>query len=166
MSQILIPYINELRRFVVKAKKNAWAGDRGEVAPERAGFKEHKFSEGEWHYRDSYVGFYCAPGQEIVRFREVPVWAMSYDGDMLKEHWGNLDLARQTFAFLKQALMEVDESLPFRGPPIFERKEGKWIYLNNECYGNIERFTGCENIKHNNQLVFTQNYIGGLVISK
>ena len=95
MKSLLVTDVNELRSFLVEAKKSCYAGDGREATPQRPGFKELDFSRGDWNYRDSYVGFFCAPGQEIVRFHDVPIWAMSYDGGMTDELQGDVDLAKR-----------------------------------------------------------------------
>lgn len=166
MSSRLILDTKELARFLVRAKKNAWAGDRGKTQPERAGFKEYIFTDGEWSYRDSYVGFYCAPGQEIVRFQEQPVWTMSYDGGMAQEFWEDENFARETFVFLKKALLQVEESMPFRGPERYE--ESNLVYKNCLIDGDIRRFEGEESIisTSTDALIFQQKYIGGLIVTK
>ncbi len=153
----------DLARFLVKAKQNAWAGETNEAVPTRRGFKRHSFVDGDWEYDDEYAGFYCAPGQEIVRHKGLPVWAMSYDGGMFEENWGNLDLARETFRFLREALLAVEARAPYRGPKVMKR--GSWLYLN-DSQGDISRFDGIERIFHDNAELFRQKFIGGVIISK
>ncbi len=157
--------LEELAKFLVKAKKNAYAGSGKEITSQRPGFKELEFSQGEWNYRDSYCGFFCAPGQEIVRFQDIPVWAMSYDGGVSKiVRTDNTDYAKRIFSFLKKALSKVTEANPFRGPEVFE--EENFCYINDVEDGNITRFKGVEHILEKDIEVFRQNYIGGLIISK
>lgn len=167
MSKVIIPDLNELAAFLVRAKKNAWAGDINEVGPIRPGFKRHVWKEGNWEYEDEYAGYYCAPGQEFARFQGKPVWAMSYDGGMEKEHWGDTDYTGLTFRHLKKALLLVTQDRPFRGPEEF--REGDLIYTC-EVEGDIERFRVKEKISENvgpwNYILFKQNCIGGLIISK
>lgn len=166
INNIAIPDLKELARFLVKAKKSAWAGEGREIEPQRPGFNELEFIEGDWNYRDSYVGYYCAPGQEIVRFKGRPVWAMSYDGGTRMPDWGNLDYARYIFGHLKKALLLVTEDIPFRGPSEFV--EGELSYRC-DLQGSITRFNGSEWIKDDaSELIesFRQNYIGGLIIPK
>jgi len=155
--------LEELAKFLVKAKTNTYAAGGKEIAPQRPGFKELEFSEGDWKYRDSYAGFYFAPGQEIVRFKEQPIWTMAYSGGMLPEHHGHQDLAKLTFAFLKKALMLVKESKPFRGPDKFDEAGFAYLALNE---GDITEFKGVELIWQKGNLVFKQNYIGGLIVPK
>ena len=74
--------VDELAEFLVRAKIAAYAGDSAEVEAERPSFKELEYEEGPWYYRDSYTGYFCAPGQEIVRYEGSPVWHMCYSGGM------------------------------------------------------------------------------------
>ena|SRR3989338_66399 len=155
--------LDELARFLVKAKTTAYAGDGKEISPERPGFKELKFSEGIWHYRDSYSGFFFAPGQEIVRLSTKPVWAMAYSGGMRPEYHGNTEFAKQTFGFLKQALLKVEKTRPFRGPYNFSAENFEY---RDGSEGNITDFRGTERILHDKKEVFRQYYIGGLIVPK
>ena len=169
--------IGELARFLVKAKVAAYAGDGGAAKRiERPGFKELEFSEGDWHYRDSYAGFFMAPGQEVVRFKDVPVWAMAYAGGMLAQYRPDchpnitkdtsdamVGFAKQTFSFLKESLRNVPLEQPFRGPPRFEN--GLWRY-ENVINGCIDDFNGQEWVFFKHTVVFRQEYIGGLIVSK
>ncbi len=65
--------LTELKKFLVEAKKHTYAGGGKETTPQRPGFIELEFSKGSWYYRDSYCGFFQAPGQEVVRFNGKPV---------------------------------------------------------------------------------------------
>jgi len=154
--------LEELAKFLVKAKVQTYAGDGKEIKPQRPGFKELEYKEGDWDYRDSYSGFFMAPGQEIVRFRNKPVWAMAYSGGMIKDY-KKLLLAKRTFSFLKEALALVPLNAPFRGPKKLTKKNWKYI---NSIKGDLTDFKGNEKIYHNNKLIFEQNYIGGLIINK
>ena len=100
----------ELKQFLVKAKTCTYADEGKEVKPQRPGFKELEFLKGDWKYRDSYSGFFMAPGQEIVSFKGQPVWAMAYSGGMVKDHRKDKDFAKQTFTFLKKALLRVERT--------------------------------------------------------
>ena len=155
--------LEELAKFLVKAKSNTYAGDGNKISPQRPGFKELEYIGGNLEYRDSYSGFYLAPGQEIVRFKEKPVWSMAYSGGMVPEYHKNKDFAKQTFKFLKKALLRVEESRPFRGPEYFQ--EGDYEYINSN-EGTISDFKGTEKILYKGKEVFKQNYIGSLIIHK
>ncbi|MFH1174551.1 MAG: DUF5680 domain-containing protein [archaeon] len=153
----------ELAAFLVEAKKATYAGNGTEVTPERPGFKELEYSQEKWNYRDSYVGFFSAPGQEVVRFQGKPVWIMSYSGGMRPLFNTNIVYAKEVFAFLKRCLLLIPEDSPFRGPKLHE--EGDWKYTNN-VQGDLSYFFGYESIFHQSELVFRQQYIGGAVREK
>lgn len=155
--------LEELARFLIQAKSEAWAGDGKEIPPQRPGFKELGYVEGPWEYRDSYAGYFMAPGQEYVRFQGQPVWMMAYSGGMSPEQRGNKSFAEQTFTFLKKALKMVEVTRPFRGPDNFH--EGEWEYKDSS-EGNITDFRGTECILYQGKEVFRQHYCGGLILSK
>ena len=77
--------LKELAEFLVEAKKATYAGDGNEVKNiERDSAKELFYIKRGFEYRDSYFGFFSAPGQEVVRFKGKPIWAMAYSGGMKK----------------------------------------------------------------------------------
>ena len=153
-----------LAQFLINAKKQTYAsGDAKRVSPQAPGFKELEYTEGDWNYRDSYSGFYRAPGREVVRFKGKPVWDIHYVGGMKLGCYDDEQLAKNTFAFLKKALMLVKESKPFRGPERFQ--EGDYEYLCN-VEGDITDFKGRERILFKEKEVFVQDYFGGLIIHK
>ncbi|MBS3157555.1 hypothetical protein J4442_05295 [Candidatus Woesearchaeota archaeon] len=163
--------LEELAKFLVRAKKATYAGEGMEATPERPGFKELEFIEGDWIYRDSYVGFFRAPGQEVVRFRGEPVWTMSYDGGMMLDFRDDVAFAGETFSFLKKALLQVPEDAPYRGPKGQLVGGRGWVYENGLSFGSdITDFIGHEKIwaqiGGKSEVVFAQRYIGGLVIPK
>ena len=158
--------LDKLSRFLVKAKKGTYASLNGmKIEPERPLHNELEFSEGDLYYRDSYVGFFQAPGMEEVRFGKdgETIWTMTYSGGMLAEYQENVDFAKEAFGFLKKVLTLIDEKMPYRGPERLE--EGDWEYVN-EVEGDIKRFIGHEKILFKGKEVFSQDYIGGLVIDK
>ncbi|MCD6229240.1 MAG: hypothetical protein J7K00_00360 [Candidatus Diapherotrites archaeon] len=155
--------VEELAVFLVNAKINTYAGDGKEVPPQRPGFKELEFRQGDFEYRDSYAGFYFAPGQEVVRFKEKPVWLMAYNGGVKPEYVGDYDFCREMFDFLKQALRKVGKKRPFRGPEKFHAGDFEYV---DESEGDVALFSGTERIFSKGKEVFRQYYIGGLIIDK
>ena len=155
--------LEKLAEFLVKAKKNTYAGNCAEVESQRPNFKELEYKEGNFEYRDSYTGFFLAPGQEVARFKGNPIWVMSYSGGMREAHRDDKKFAHEVFNFLKKALSNVTKEIPFRGPERFD--EDNFTYLN-FIEGNIEDFTGLETISYTKEEVFRQRYLGGLVKNK
>lgn len=153
----------ELEKFLYNANQNGYAGDAPEITPQRPGFSELEYQEGDWLYRDSYAGHFFAPGQEVVYFKNEPVWAMAYAGGMRFEYHGNEEVTHKMFVFLKKALLAMDPSKPFRGPEKFE--EGDMRY-ESALSGDIKDFTGNEKIYLDDKLVFEQNFIGGIIVGR
>lgn len=167
--------LNELANFLVKAKKGGYAGSE-EKRREADGSKTFTFQEGNFHYTDNYAGSLQAPGNEIVRWQRADgqrIWHMAYSGGMLKWFYDKEELTQETFKFLKEALMNVTPDLPFRGPERYVTKGGNQkrnFTYNMSVRGNLERFSGNENIVEfqgsSGRFLFTQDFIGGLVIPK
>ncbi len=155
--------LQELSCFLVKAKRQTYAADGKELPPQRPGFRELLFQEGQWEYRDSYCGFYYAPGQEVVRFAGEPVWTMAYSGGMLPKHHGNYEFAKEAYTFLKNALSNVTASRPFRGPSRLQ--DGDWRYADSNV-GDVKQFSGRERIYCKGKLVYEQHYCGGMIVQK
>lgn len=153
--------IEELKKFIFAPSNSYFSGNtKFEDHPERAGFFEIVAKEGEWEYRDSFVGHIRSRGMEVVRYKGQPVWTSAYGGGMTK---GQEGLADQTFEFLKQAVQSKSEnSDSFRGPEIF--KNGNWIYSYRQ-EGDVEEFNGYEEIQYNGQVVFFHKIIGGTVLN-
>ena len=155
-------WLKELAGFIVEANCNTYAADGGEVTPERKGYKELEYSRGLWRLRDSYTGYFRAPGMTTVYFKEKPSWTMAYGGTgQLEGHEG---IVKPTFTFLKKALMKLSLDMPFRGPA--EYIEEDWKYTFNLIRGDITDFIGEEEILKSREKVFAQTVIGGIIIPK
>ena len=158
--------LEKLAKFLVKAKTQTYASvDSQEIKAERPLHNELEFDEDDFYYRDSYIGFFQAPGMEEVRLGKngETIWTMAYSGGMLIKFHRNIEFAKHVFTFLKKVLGLIKEDFPFRGPKEFE--EGDWKYIN-EIEGDIKKFKGHEKIFFKGEEVFSQDYIGGIVITK
>jgi len=154
-------WLKELAEFIVEANKNTWAADKGKVTPQRPGCKELDYERGDWHLRDSYTGYFRAPGMMIVYYKNQPTWTMAYGGSGMEDN--KYGITGETFGFLKEALMRVTPELPYRGPKKF--KVGEWEYKL-KVDGDLADFDGKEVIFKNKELVFSQLIFGGVVINK
>ena len=158
--------INEskLLKFIAKAHRNTYAAPKEIKAkhfletPFLPGHKCYHFTDGEWEYFDGYSGETWAPGREVVLFQGEPVWAMSYQGKPNPDYSSEF-LDTEVFGFLKKALRNMTEDMPFRGPSSF--KEGDFEYTFN-LNGDYEYFTGREAITHKGIEVFFRDIMGSL----
>jgi len=83
---------------------------------------------------------------------------------MLYYGWVEVGVAPDTvYGVLRNALMQMPEEAPFRGPR--EYKQEEFTYLNNWT-GDIERYSGEEQITQGEKLIYKANYMGGLVDQK
>ena len=64
------------------------------------------------------------------------------------------------YEILSNALMRMPEDAPFRGPK--EYQEGGFVYRNTWS-GDVERYSGEEQITQGKKLIYQANYLGGLV---
>lgn len=154
--------LNQLFAFIQKAGRSTYATSGVDsTSYDEGGFKILSFTEGDYEYIDTYTGFFRSRGQEVVRFKGKPVWIASYGGGMVEE---NEALAMETFGFLKKAfLTDEPQFQTFRGP--HSLKEGDWEYSYKQ-EGEIEEFTGYEEIRHQGKLVFFHRMIGGVITQK
>lgn len=158
-------FLTDLNRFHGLATKATYASVKGvDIEPQRKGFRELEYSEGDWYYRDSYTGFLRSWGQEVIYYQNKPVWTCLYGGGMEPDNMQE-PFALETFSFLKKALSSGDKTHQFqpRGPEEFN--DNAWQY---ECdvQGDISVFDGLETITFQDVVVFTHRFHGGLVIGR
>ncbi len=155
----------ELNQFIGKASKATFAGSGTTVEkPQRDGFEELEYTEGDWYYRDSYVGFIRSWGQEVVSYKGQPYWTCLYGGGMT-EGFMDDNMAEKTFVFLKKVLSAGEKENQFqpRGPKDFT--DGEWTYRC-DVQGSIEKFQGHEYITRNSDIVFMHDFVGGLIVGQ
>lgn len=151
---------DQLNSFIHRAAAATYAGDGSyEKTPERPGFLELVFEEGDWHYRDSYTGFCRSSGSEVVRYKGKIVWVSNYCGGMAR---GMEALASETFDFLKKAML-AKPSWSFRGPDHFNNGKYEYSY---QQRGDYLSFSGYEEIKQAGVPIFSHEIIGGIIQGK
>lgn len=150
---------SELESFLDRASLHTYQAGAPETKnPERKEFHELVYEEKNFSYRDSYIGNYRSWGTELVRFKGTPVWNMLYGGGLTA---GKEKLDQECFKFLKFALTQKPlQPRSFRGPNF--SKDGSWTYSYVQT-GDITNFSGYEEIKLNEELVFWHRVIGGII---
>jgi hypothetical protein len=146
-----------LQEFLVHAKKAGYAtaGEGGERTVVDGG-KELTFARVPFRYRDRYFGFNPFIGQEVVWQDDTLVWAMNYYGYV---HTLVVPVAN-VYAFLQQALRQVDVHLPLRGPRAWQ--SGNFTYWH-QSTGDLDHFVGSEHIAFKGEEIYTLHYHGGNV---
>lgn len=154
-------WLKELSEFIVRANRNAWAADQGQIDPLLPGDKTHEYKEGDWWLLDNFSAYFRAPGITVVRYKERPAWHMYYGGlGMTQSHY---DKVKETFVFLREALMQVTTEMPLRGPSKYRNGNRLYTFRMN---GNIENCEWVEKVIQDNDLVFTQTGAAGIYIHK
>lgn len=121
--------------FLCRAKRATYAGHGPEAAPTRPGSHDLSYREGAFFYHDTYLGGERFSGEEAIWKGEKPIWSMNYCGRVLHPDFSG--------DFLKEALAQVAEDLPFRGPAVYLKGE-----LSYRCmvWGGFDWFRGSEEI--------------------
>ena len=144
--------ISELACFLVKAKKATYANKTNKVNSSRKESHDYSYQENNYTYLDSFFGAENFSGQEIVYKDGKPCWSMNYYGRIIEENFNG--------DFLKEALLQVDEELPFRGPLFYQK--GEYLYLL-RIQGKIDFFQGVEEIYYQTYKVYEGFIQGGIV---
>ena len=146
-------FIYECLDFLCRAKRATYAG-KGPAGPStRPGSHDLSYCEGELFYHDTYLGGEQFSGQEGLWLSGEPLWAMNYSGRILGEGFSG--------DFLKQALLQVCPSKPFRGPQFFQEEHN--LYISNNS-GDLYWFQGHEEIFHAGNLVYECVFHGGTIV--
>lgn len=169
-------WLKTLAEFIVIANGKTWAADAPKIDPQRPGFKELQWpyptnmSEKDledykgwedWLLRDSYAGYFRAPGMTTVYYKGKPAWYMHYGGHGLTE--GNEARVKEIFQFLKSSLMRVRAEMPFRGPSFYEEGGLRYTFKHK---GDVEDCSWEERITENGNTFFAQTGTAGTIIDK
>lgn len=144
------PADTDLISFLIKAKKSTYAGKGAEITPSRPGSHDLSYEESDYLYLDTYLGGERFAGQEALWSHGVPVWSMNYSGRILDAEFSG--------DFLKSALLNVPEELPFRGPRLYSA--GDYTY-HADISGSFDWFSGKEEIFCCSRKVYECLFFGG-----
>jgi len=145
--------------FLLRAKRATYAGqgDEATVTPLVPGSKQLEYRDGDYLYRDIYLGVSYFVGQEVVSQHGQAVWSMSYAGGVTPESRGRVD-PRAVYVFLRQALQHGSKAEPYRGPATFSHES---LTYTSSSGGSLEAFWGVEEIVRHGARVYECRYAGG-----
>ncbi|MFH0879414.1 MAG: DUF5680 domain-containing protein [Lentisphaerota bacterium] len=147
----------QLNNFIVRAKAATYVGNGKASASCRPGSHDLEFRDGSFHYWDSYFGGEDFIGEEVVYFKEKPVWAMNYYGRILAP---DKITAGETGQIIKKSLSRLYQQDRFLGG--FEHLDGKDKYIDTN-QGDLASFTGKEWIERDGVCVYELYYHGGRI---
>ena len=147
-----------LKRYLLTVATQGYADKdkEREWAKEADGSTTIRHISGSWTMHDNFFGGEPYGGREVVCFEGKPAWMMVY--------YGAVDPAvpdvRRVYSYLQDAMAHPDESMPLRGPRVFEagsmRYEAAWD-------GDVPRFSGTERILESGREIYSAWFAGGLV---
>ena len=144
-----------LRRFLIEANRAGYAsGEARQWINEADRSTSIVYQSGAWKMHDNFFGGEPYGGRLVVFYEDRPVWMMVYYG------WSEAEDIGPIYGFLREALKEMPERNPYRGPEKFV--DGKMTYTN-QWHGHIGWFTGEETISFDGKEVYRGTYAGGLV---
>lgn len=148
----------ELADFLNEANKSTYANkDAPKASPSRLKSEDYHFEKGNLIYHDTYFGSRDFIGGEVVYKNNEPVWGMNYYGYILSETINGKEL----YGFLREALIQkYSDIIPVRGGKNYQK--GDWEYTN-AVEGELNRFTGTEEIYRAGVLVYKCHYHGGFI---
>jgi len=136
--------------FLIRAKKATYAGKGAETAPSRPNSHDLQYSEGSLKYIDTYLGGSKFAGEEALWKENIPFWSMNYIGRVIGDNFSG--------DFLKEALLNVPQEYPFRGPPQY--KNGDYTYMCS-IIGDFHWFNGSEEIFFSEKKIYECLFHGG-----
>jgi len=139
--------------FLIRAKKATYAGKGAQTAPSRPNSHDLQYSEGALKYIDTYLGGPKFAGEEALWNDDTPFWAMNYIGRVIGDNFSG--------DFLKEALLNVPEEYPFRGP--LQYKNGDYTYVC-KINGDFHWFNGFEEIYYKDNKIYECLFHGGEII--
>ena len=152
----MIKNMNNLKDFLVEAKKNTYAsGDESIKRIEKDNSTTIEYTSGDFAYHDNYFGGEPFGGREVVFYKNKGVYMMVYYGYVNSGVKNISDI----YNFLMESLKLIPKENPYRGPKKYQNE--KYIYLN-EWNGEIDNFHGNEKITDlKGNVLYEARYIGG-----
>ncbi len=149
-----------LINFLIEAKKNTYADETGrsKVSSSRKESVDFEYQKDNMMYHDTFFGGVNFMGCEVLYLDDKVIWGMNYYGNTLDDSLSEEAMDK----VLRPALMQVGESdvIPVRGPKNFDNGEYHYSF---KVEGNMENFSGIEEIKKDDKLIYRLVCTGGVI---
>ncbi|MEN8253491.1 MAG: DUF5680 domain-containing protein [Patescibacteria group bacterium] len=145
-----------LKQFLIDSNNAGYAtGEEKQWIKEKDASTTIPFEQGKWKSHDNFFGGEPYGGRIVVSYEGKPVWMMVYYG------WVEEGIDPDAiYAILRSALKQMPEDYPYRGPK--EYREGEYTYTNT-WDGEVDRYSGSEQITQNGKVIYKADYVGGMV---
>ncbi|MFW6036138.1 MAG: DUF5680 domain-containing protein [Halanaerobiales bacterium] len=141
-----------VNEFLIKAKKETYAGKGPEVESLRPNSHDLIYEENDLKYIDTYLGGIKFAGEEALWQDNKPFWAMNYYGRVLDESFEG--------DFLKEVLSNVPVDMPYRGPESYQKDEFTYTC---KVDGDFDWFIGYEKIYKADKKIYECRFHGGAI---
>jgi len=145
--------LDKIKKFIIEARENTFAvNSKPTENPRLFGSTQMEYQKTDYFYQDIYFkGAKISIGQEVIYYNDKPIWAMNYIGNVIEKNG---------LEFLKKSLLELSSKCRFGGKCQFSKKEFEY---QDEGQGDLEYFSGKEQILQNGKNVYNLTYLGGLI---
>jgi len=151
--------LDELKQFLIYSAQHGYGNDNRTERKEADGSSTIEVSNDGFKMSDNYFGGEPYGGRTVISEQGEPTWIMVYYGGVV----GNTLGIDTIYPYLKEQLLNPDDHIPVRGP--LGNKRDKFEYKL-DLEGNLEEFSGLEQIFYDGELVFKTFLAGGLVDQK
>lgn len=138
--------------FLIRAKRSTYPVNENKVASSRTKSHDYSYSENGYKYLDTYLGGEKFSGSEAVWHHDNPIWSMNYIGRIIGDFFDN--------DFLKEALLNVTDDIPYRGPEIFVKGD---YHYHCKVEGDFVWFQGYEEIFYLKEKIYECCFHGGII---
>lgn len=151
--------LDNLKQFLIYSAQHGYGNDSRVERKEADGSSTIEVTSEDFKMSDNYFGGEPYGGRTIVSCGGQPTWIMVYYGGVV----GNILGIDTIYPYLKKQLLNPDAKMPVRGP--MNNINDKFEYKLS-VKGNLEEFSGFEEIFYKDELVFKTTIAGGLVDQK
>ena len=99
------PSFEEIKEFLQIANRSGYGNPDVKIKPTVDGGQIIQHQSGDWCFSDRFYGGQPYAGQEIIYYKDDPVWAMQYRGWLTDESFNSGDI----YSFLRKALLEAPD---------------------------------------------------------
>lgn len=153
--------VDELKQFLIYSAQHGYGNDNRVERKEADGSSTIEVASEDFQMSDNYFGGEPYGGRTVIGYEGRPTWIMVYYGGVVGNKLGlGIDVI---YPYLKEQLLNPDTQIPVRGP--LNNKKDKFEYKLS-VKGDLEEFSGLEEIFYDGELVFKTFIAGGLVDQK
>lgn len=151
--------LDELKQFLIYSAQHGYGNDNRVERKEVDNSSTIEVTNDDFKMSDNYFGGEPYGGRTVVSYESQPTWLMVYYGGVV----GGISNIDTIYPYLKEQLLNPDAEIPVRGP--INHRSGDFEYKLS-LKGDLDDFSGLEEIFYKDELVFKTTIAGGSVDQK